>query len=59
MDFGITTRPCCKLQRTSTWAGVLLLYFFATAKIVGWLSLLPLVNGRSLTADNTVLIAER
>jgi hypothetical protein len=45
MDLGITTRLCCKLQRIRSWAGVLLPYFFATAKIVGWLSLLPLVNG--------------
>jgi hypothetical protein len=34
MNFGITTRPCCKLQGIRTWAGVLLPYFFATAKIV-------------------------
>jgi hypothetical protein len=39
MDFGITTALCCKLQRIRTWASVLP-YFFAPAKIVGWLSLL-------------------
>jgi hypothetical protein len=41
MDFGMTTRPCCKLQHIRTCAGVLP-YFFVSPTIFGSLSLFAL-----------------
>ena len=43
MDFGMTTRSCCKLQHIRTCTGVLP-YFFVSPTLFGSLSLFALVN---------------
>jgi hypothetical protein len=50
IDFGITTKPCCKPHRIKTWADVLS-YFFAASKRIG-LAVLPWSMGCKLLAES-------